>query len=114
MEKLVFNKSKPTCHDVNSLSRSPDRLEVIIGFTKGDILLYDPFARRQVRYNKAGAMCRATVLCIKWIPGSETQFVASFSDGFLMVFDTEREDAPLSIGANQSEMYHNPRLSFIE
>ena len=31
--------------------------------------------------------------CIRWIPGSESLFLASHTDGTLFVYDKEREDA---------------------
>ena len=32
---------------------------------------------------------------VGWVPGHETRAVASFTDGGLVVFDTEHEDVPL-------------------
>ena len=33
---------------------------------------------------------------IKWIPGSESQFMASFQDGSILIMDKERDDNTFS------------------
>jgi hypothetical protein len=37
-------------------------------------------------------MKRGAVTDVKWIPGSEDLFMASFSDGTMLVLDKDRED----------------------
>jgi len=34
---------------------------------------------------------------IKWVPGSENEFVAIFTDGTLLVYDKDQDDQPFSV-----------------
>ncbi|KAM3586568.1 hypothetical protein VKS41_001637 [Umbelopsis sp. WA50703] len=95
LSRIIFARSYPTVHDVNMLTRGADHLDVIIGFSTGDILWFDPLSNKYARINKAlqGVMNSSAVTCIKWLPGSENLFMASFYDGCCMLFDKEREDS---------------------
>lgn len=92
MSRIVFAKSYPVCHDINETTRSDDHLDIIIGFSTGDIIWYDPLNSKYVRLNKGGSMLNAAVSMIKWIPGSEDLFVALFKNGSVMIMDKERDD----------------------
>lgn len=37
-------------------------------------------------------MCNSAVTAVKWIPGSEDLFMASFKDGTMLVLDKDRDD----------------------
>lgn len=37
---------------MNEITRCEDHLDIIIGFTTGDIIWYDPFSCKYVRLNK--------------------------------------------------------------
>ncbi|SAL95558.1 hypothetical protein [Absidia glauca] len=92
LSRIVFTKAYPTCHDVNSVTKSNEHLDVIIGFSSGDCVWYDPLTSKYFRLNKDGNMKRGAVTDVKWIPGSEDLFMASFSDGTMLVLDKDRED----------------------
>lgn len=55
----MFARACPTSHDVNVLTRGADHLDIIIGFTSGDIIHFDPLNNKYSRINKgvSGAMC---------------------------------------------------------
>ena len=38
----------------------------------------------------------SAVTMIKWMPGSETQFMAAFHDGSILIMDKERDDNTFS------------------
>lgn len=42
---------------MNEITRSEDHLDIIIGFTTGDIIWYDPFSCKYVRLNKGVSNC---------------------------------------------------------
>ncbi|CAO3644329.1 unnamed protein product [Cunninghamella blakesleeana] len=92
LSRIVFTKANPTCHDINSITKSNEHLDVIIGFSSGDCVWYDPLTSKYFRLNKNGCMKNCTVNAIKWIPGSEDLFMAAFSDGTMLILDKDRED----------------------
>ncbi|OZJ04205.1 hypothetical protein BZG36_02977 [Bifiguratus adelaidae] len=92
LSRVVFTKAHPTSHDVNLLTRGADYLDVIIGFSSGDCIWFDPLRNKYVRLNKTGILNPSCVTMVKWVPGSENIFVASFTDGTLLVLDKEKED----------------------
>ena len=42
MDKRVYKGTIPTCHDFNMLTRSPESLELLVGFSAGQVQLLDP------------------------------------------------------------------------
>ncbi|CAG8522873.1 5380_t:CDS:2 [Ambispora gerdemannii] len=75
LTRVNFSKAFPVCHDVNPLTRSCDHLDVIIGFSSGD-----------------GIINNSPVTMVKWMPGSENLFMASYQDGSIIRYDKERDD----------------------
>ncbi|KAF9585457.1 hypothetical protein BGW38_002320, partial [Lunasporangiospora selenospora] len=92
LSHISFSKAFPTSHDVNVLTRSCDHLDVIIGFSTGDIIWFDPLCNKYYRLNKQSVIKDSAVSMIKWLPGSETQFMVSFHDGSVLIMDKERDD----------------------
>ncbi|KAF8945500.1 hypothetical protein BGZ52_009637, partial [Haplosporangium bisporale] len=93
LSHISFTKAFPTYHDVNVLTRSCDSLDVIIGFSTGDIIWFDPLCNKYYRLNKQSTIKDSAVTMIKWMPGSESQFMASFQDGTIVIMDKERDDS---------------------
>jgi hypothetical protein len=52
LSRIIFARSYPTVHDVNMLTRGSDHLDIIIGFSTGDILWFDPLCNKYGRINK--------------------------------------------------------------
>lgn len=96
MTKILFTKAHMICHDVNALTKSSNHLDVVMGSSAGDIIWYEPLSQKYARINKNGMINNTPVSHIKWIPGSENLFLASHYDGTLVVYDKEKEDAPLT------------------
>lgn len=42
MDKRVYKGTIPTCHDFNMLTRSLESLELLVGFSAGQVQLLDP------------------------------------------------------------------------
>ncbi|KAK0497094.1 hypothetical protein EDD18DRAFT_1319942 [Armillaria luteobubalina] len=82
----------PTCHDVNTLTASPECLDVIIGFSTGDLIWLDPISSRYSRLNKQGCISNSPCTAVRWVPSSSTLFLASHADGTIVVYDRERDD----------------------
>ncbi|CEP07960.1 hypothetical protein [Parasitella parasitica] len=92
LTKITFGKAYPTCHDVNVITSSVEHIDVIIGFSSGDLIWYDFVCNRFTRLNKNGIMNGSSVTMVKWIPGSEDLFMASFDDGTILILDKDRDD----------------------
>ncbi|KAM7207438.1 WD40 repeat-like protein [Naviculisporaceae sp. PSN 640] len=96
LTKILFTKAHCLCHDVNRLTRSSSHIDVIMGFSTGEIIWWEPVSQRYTRLNKNGAINSTPVSEVKWIPGSEHLFLAAHMDGNLVVYDKEKEDAIFS------------------
>ncbi|KJY00380.1 catabolite repression protein crec [Zymoseptoria brevis] len=93
LTKILFTKANVLCHDVNPLTKSATHLDVVLGFNTGDIIWYEPMTQKYARLNKNGLINPSTVSTILWLPNKENLFIASHTDGTLVVYDKEKEDA---------------------
>ncbi|ROW13555.1 hypothetical protein VPNG_04454 [Cytospora leucostoma] len=96
MTKVLFTKAHCLCHDVNQVTKSANHIDVIMGFSTGEVIWWEATSQRYARLNKNGVINGTPVAQIKWIPGSENLFLAAHMDGSLVVYDKEREDAVFS------------------
>jgi WD40 repeat protein len=93
LTKILYTKAHMLCHDVNSFTKSPGHIDVVMGSSSSDMIWYEPFSQRYNRINKNGMINPTPVSAIRWIPGSESLFLAAHMDGTLVVYDKERDDA---------------------
>ncbi|ESZ96715.1 hypothetical protein SBOR_2859 [Sclerotinia borealis F-4128] len=91
--KILFTKAHCLCHDVNQVTKGPNHIDLMMGFSTGEIIWFEPFTQKYSRLNKNGIINSTPVTQIRWIPGSENLFLASHMDGSLVAYDKEREDA---------------------
>ncbi|KAI8147105.1 WD40-repeat-containing domain protein [Fennellomyces sp. T-0311] len=116
LSKITFSKAYPTCHDVNRTTNSSEHMDVIIGFSSGDCMWYDPISSKYARLNKGGIVNASAATCVKWVPGSDELFMVSHSDGSILLMDKERDDqafapAQPSSWAEQQFQVTKPRKS---
>lgn len=52
MTKILFTKAHALCHDVNLTTKGPGHIDVIMGFSTGDIIWYEPMSQKYARLNK--------------------------------------------------------------
>ena len=52
MTKILFTKAHALCHDVNHVTRANNHMDIIMGFSTGDIIWYEPMSQKYVRINK--------------------------------------------------------------
>ncbi|KAK8018173.1 WD domain-containing protein [Apiospora marii] len=93
LTKILFTKAHCLCHAVNKVTKGPGHLDLIMGFSTGEIIWWEPISQRYTRLNKNGIINKTPVSEIQWIPGSENHFMAAHMDGSLVVYDKEKEDA---------------------
>ncbi|KAG5463395.1 MAG: hypothetical protein BJ554DRAFT_7962, partial [Olpidium bornovanus] len=91
---IDFHRASPTTHDINLLTRSSDNLDIVIGFNSGEIFWYNPFTNQSCRLKKGGMVSSSPVTSVRWMPGSETRFMAACADGSVQVYDRERDIQP--------------------
>ncbi|PVU88668.1 hypothetical protein BB561_005748 [Smittium simulii] len=90
LARIDFSDNTPTCHDVNMLTRSENKLEILLGFATGDIIFYDPLIGKYDRLNKNREYI-GEITKLKWLPGSETSFFASTSSGYMIMVEHTKE-----------------------
>ncbi|KAF1850346.1 WD40 repeat-like protein [Cucurbitaria berberidis CBS 394.84] len=93
LTKILFTKGHALCHDINQITKGPNHLDIIMGFSTGDIIWYEPMSQKYSRINKNGVINGTAVSDIQWLPNSENLFLAAHMDGSLVVYDKEKEDA---------------------
>ncbi|KAM3470827.1 hypothetical protein MY5147_006177 [Beauveria neobassiana] len=91
--KILFTKAHCLCHDVNKSTKGASHLDVVMGFSTGEIIWLEPISQRYTRLNKNGVINNTPVAHVNWLPGSENLFLAAHMDGSLIVYDKEKEDA---------------------
>ncbi|KAF8891256.1 catabolite repression protein creC [Infundibulicybe gibba] len=91
LSRITFS-AHPTCHDVNVATASHERLDIIIGFSTGDLVWLDPISSRYSRLNKQGSISSSPCTAVRWVPSSTTLFLVSHADGTIIVYDIERDD----------------------
>ncbi|RDL37064.1 WD40 repeat-like protein [Venustampulla echinocandica] len=91
--KILFTKGHCLCHDVNQVTKSHSHIDLIMGFSTGEIIWFEPISQKYTRLNKNGIINTTPVSEIRWIPGSENLFLAAHMDGSLVVYDKEKDDA---------------------
>nr|GAT54627.1 catabolite repression protein creC [Mycena chlorophos] len=91
LARITFS-AFPTCHDVNVSTSSSERLDVIIGFSTGDLLWLDPISSRYTRLNKQGSITTSPCTAVRWVPSSSSLFLVAHADGTIIVYDKDRED----------------------
>ncbi|KAJ1493217.1 WD40-repeat-containing domain protein, partial [Baffinella frigidus] len=85
--------SDPTSAAINVGVSSGDSLETLVGFENGEIHLIDAVTFAQTgKFNAAGALCSSRVADVQWLPGSATQFAATFGSGVMLIFDKDKDD----------------------
>ncbi|POR31494.1 Putative catabolite repression protein creC [Tolypocladium paradoxum] len=96
LTKILFTKAHCLSHDVNKTAKSASHIDVIMGFSTGEVIWWEPISQRYTRLNKNGVINNTPVSTIRWIPGSENLFLAAHMDGSLVVYDKEKDDAQFS------------------
>ncbi|KAJ2348713.1 hypothetical protein IWW50_005993 [Coemansia erecta] len=91
LARLDLAASTPVCFDANRATRSGSRLDVVLGFVQGNIVWYDAISGKYARLNKNSGY-KAAIVCIRWLPGSDSLFMVGMADGAVMVMDRTKED----------------------
>ncbi|KAI2617772.1 WD40 repeat-like protein [Hypoxylon sp. NC1633] len=93
LTKILFTKAHCLSHDVNLVTKTQSHIDMIMGFSTGEVIWWEPMSQRYTRLNKNGVINKTPLSHIRWIPGAENLFLAAHMDGSLIVYDKEKEDA---------------------
>jgi hypothetical protein len=52
LTKILFTKAHALCHDVNEVTKSSTHIDLVLGFSTGDIIWYEPMSQKYARLNK--------------------------------------------------------------
>lgn len=52
LTKLLFTKAHALCIDTNSFTKSPQHLDVVMGFNTSDMIWWEPITQKYARLNK--------------------------------------------------------------
>lgn len=52
LTKILFTKAHCLCHDVNDHTKSMAHIDVVMGFSTGEIIWWEPISQRYTRLNK--------------------------------------------------------------
>ncbi|RKF81429.1 putative catabolite repression protein creC [Golovinomyces cichoracearum] len=102
LTKILFTKGHCLCHDINQVTKTQNHIDIIMGFSTGEIIWYEPISQKYTRLNKNGIINASSISDIKWIPKSESLFLAAHVDGSLVVYDKEKDDAAFTPEDNES------------
>ncbi|XP_065094065.1 WD repeat-containing protein 20 isoform X2 [Ochlerotatus camptorhynchus] len=95
IDKKLYKGTNPSCHDFNATAATCEGAPLLVGFSTGQIQLVYPGRREQGKlYNEERLIDKTKVTCLKWIPGSENQFLASHSSGCLYAYNEELPCTP--------------------
>lgn len=95
IDKKLYKGTNPSCHDFNATTATHEGAPLLVGFSTGQIQLVYPGRREQGRlYNEERLIDKTKVTCLKWIPGSENQFLASHASGCLYMYNDELPCTP--------------------
>ncbi|CAF1118999.1 unnamed protein product [Adineta steineri] len=86
--RIYKQNHQPTCHDI---TQHPDTngLHIVVGFSKGQIQYINMQTKEQKVFNEASYLDKTKVTCIKWLSSPKTYFAASYSSGYLYIFDEQ-------------------------
>ncbi|CAF4749110.1 unnamed protein product, partial [Rotaria magnacalcarata] len=86
--RIYKQNHQPTCHDI---VQHPDTnvLHILVGFSKGQIQYINAQTKEQKVFNEGSYLDKTKVTCIKWLPSPKTYFAASYSSGYLYIFDEQ-------------------------
>ncbi|CAF0838903.1 unnamed protein product [Rotaria sordida] len=86
--RIYKQNHQPTCHDI---TQQPDTniLHILVGFSKGQIQYINTQTKEQKVFNEGSYLDKTKVTCIKWLSSPKTYFAASYSSGYLYIFDEQ-------------------------
>uniref|UniRef100_A0AAY4BUV9 WD repeat-containing protein 20 n=1 Tax=Denticeps clupeoides TaxID=299321 RepID=A0AAY4BUV9_9TELE len=90
VDKRIYKGTQPTCHDFNPLTATAESVSLLVGFSAGQVQLIDPIKKETSKlFNEERLIDKSRVTCVKWVPGSETLFLAAHSSGNMYLYNVD-------------------------
>uniref|UniRef100_A0A182VCA5 Uncharacterized protein n=1 Tax=Anopheles merus TaxID=30066 RepID=A0A182VCA5_ANOME len=95
IDKKLYKGTSPSCHDFNATAATCEGAPLLVGFSTGQIQLVHPGRREQGKlFNEERNIDKTKVTCLKWIPGSQNQFLVSHASGCIYLYNDELPCTP--------------------
>jgi hypothetical protein len=52
LTKILFTKAHCLCHDINQITKAQNHIDLIMGFSTGEIIWFEPISQKYTRLNK--------------------------------------------------------------
>ncbi|KAI3422229.1 hypothetical protein GPALN_012759 [Globodera pallida] len=95
VDKRVYKGTFPTCHDFKQSAATFYSCDLLVGFSAGQIQLVDP-SQKEVGvgsssklFNEDRLIDKTAVTCLKWVPGEDQLFAASYASGNIYFYNEE-------------------------
>lgn len=110
----VFRNTGITCVTANNFTASAGHIDVLIGFSTGDIIWWEIMSNKFSRINKSGSISSKAVRKLEWVPKSDSIFAVAFDDGVLAFLEKDRDDWSSSNPIIQNSTVPNNPLNVVE
>uniref|UniRef100_A0A8D2LHD3 DM1 locus, WD repeat containing n=1 Tax=Varanus komodoensis TaxID=61221 RepID=A0A8D2LHD3_VARKO len=90
IDKRIYKGTQPTCHDFNQFTAAPESISLLVGFSAGQVQCLDLIKKDTSKlFNEERLIDKTKVTFVKWIPETESLFLASHASGHLYLYNVE-------------------------
>uniref|UniRef100_G3VCG3 DM1 locus, WD repeat containing n=1 Tax=Sarcophilus harrisii TaxID=9305 RepID=G3VCG3_SARHA len=95
IDKRIYKGTQPTCHDFNQYTAATETISLLVGFSAGQVQYLDLIKKETSKlFNEERLIDKTKVTHLKWLPESESLFLASHASGHLYLYDVARPCGP--------------------
>uniref|UniRef100_A0A4X2K7K2 Uncharacterized protein n=1 Tax=Vombatus ursinus TaxID=29139 RepID=A0A4X2K7K2_VOMUR len=95
IDKRIYKGTQPTCHDFNQYTAATETISLLVGFSAGQVQYLDLIKKDTSKlFNEERLIDKTKVTHLKWLPESESLFLASHASGHLYLYDVARPCGP--------------------
>nr|XP_020642751.1 dystrophia myotonica WD repeat-containing protein [Pogona vitticeps] len=90
IDKRIYKGTQPTCHDFNQFTAGSETISLLVGFSAGQVQYLDLIKKETSKlFNEERLIDKTKVTFVKWIPETESLFLASHASGHLYLYNVE-------------------------
>ncbi|XP_029426994.1 dystrophia myotonica WD repeat-containing protein isoform X1 [Rhinatrema bivittatum] len=90
IDKRIYKGTQPTCHNFNQFNASPESISLLVGFSAGQVQYLDLIKKETSKlFNEERLIDKTKVTYLRWIPESESLFLASHASGHLYLYNVD-------------------------
>ncbi|EHB10649.1 Dystrophia myotonica WD repeat-containing protein [Heterocephalus glaber] len=88
IDKRIYKGTQPTCHDFNQFTAATETFSLLVGFSAGQGRYLDLIKKDTSKlFNEERLIDKTKVTYLKWLPESESLFLASHASGHLYLYN---------------------------